>query len=141
LSLPDCLKEYVGNWIVSPRDEVFGTGPQKYLLSRMNDKDQYVEIRFESGTALRLHYWRFKKVVDILSEANGKYVMVGSRINPDDETTIEGLLVKEALMRGYRYAKLRTAAFVCDLIVLCGYAQYGYTQNPETSRRCFVDYP
>ena len=135
MGLPDCLRNNIGQWIVSPRGEIFDTDSQKYQLTRMSDEDQYVEIRFESGITLRLHYWRFNLVIDILSQVKGEYLMIGSRINPDDLTTIEGELVREALTKGYKYAQLRTAAFVCDLIVFCGYAQYGYMINPKTDRK------
>ena len=135
LGLPTCLKELTGKWIVSPRNEIFRTVAQNYLLTRIDDEAQYVEIRFESGTNLRLHFWRFNLVIDIISEAAGECVMLGSRIEPYDQKTIEGRLFNEASEKGYKYAKLRTAAFVCDLIVLCGYAQYCHMINVKTGRK------
>lgn len=131
----DCFVEYVGKWIIPPRNEAFNEAAQSYLFTKMLDEEQYIEVRFESGTPLRLHFWRFNHVIDILTEKRGEYVMVGSRINPQETHTIEGSLVCEAHERNYPYANLRTAPFVCDLIVLCGYAEYGYMINPETGRR------
>ena len=135
MGLHDCFQSYIGKWIAPPRNKVFKIEAQSYLLTKMVDEEQYLEIKFESGTPLRLHYWRFNLVIDILTEAKGEYVIIGSRINPQETHTIEGSLVCEAHEKGYPYANLGTAPFVCDLIVLCGYAIYGYMNNPETGRR------
>ena len=135
MGLHDCLQLYIGKRITSPRKRAFKVKAQSYVLTKRVDEEQYLEIRFESGTPLRLHYWRFNLVIDLITEAKGEYVMIGSRINPQETHTIEGRLVKKAREEERPYANLRTAAFVCDLIVLCGYAEYGYMKNPKTGRR------
>ena len=135
MSLPDCLSAYIGKWITPPRIKAFNTRAQKYKLVKMNESENYLEIKFESGTVLRLHYWRFNKVIDVLTKAGERYVQVGSKIYSESTDTIEGILRREALLMVYPYANLRTAPFVCDLIVLCGIAQYGYTVNPRTLRK------
>lgn len=102
----------------------------------MDNFDMFVEIIFESGTSLRVHYWRFNHVIDMLNKAGVNYIPVGTRINPEYTDTIQGSLTHEATRKGYRYANMRMASFVCDFIVLCGYAEYGYTVNLRTGREC-----
>jgi hypothetical protein len=46
----------------------------------------------------------------------------------------QGAMYSEAAKKGYPYANMRMASFVCDLIVHCGYAEYGYTVNQRTGR-------
>jgi hypothetical protein len=61
--------------------------------------------------------------------------MIGSRIDPEKADTIESMLYQEALQKKYPGARLRTAAFVCDILVICGFAEYGLMENTETGRR------
>ena len=91
-------------------------------------------MRFDSGTLIHLHFWRFDLVVDILREAEGEFVMIGARIDPEKANTIESKLYQEALLINYPGARLRTAAFVCDILVACGFAEYGLTENPMSGR-------
>ncbi|MHA1972657.1 MAG: RusA family crossover junction endodeoxyribonuclease [Candidatus Hodarchaeales archaeon] len=132
--MPDCLKNYEGKWITPPRNDAFNIQAQKYRIVKLNDEAQGLDCVFENGTPIRLHYWRFNHVIDMLREANGSYVPIGSSLNPEYNDNIEGSLGKKARDQGYPSAGLRTAPFVCDLIVLCGYAEYGYTINPRTDR-------
>ena len=60
---------------------------------------------------------------------------IGSSLHPEYTDNIEGSLVSEAIKKGDLSARLRTAPFVCDLIVLCGYTEYRYTTNPRTNRK------
>jgi len=106
MGLHDCLQLYIGKRITSPRKRAFKVKALSYVLTKIVDEEQYLEIRFESGTPLRLHYWRFNLVIDILTEAKGEYVMIGSRINSQETHTIEGSLVCEAHEKGYPYANL-----------------------------------
>ena len=135
MGLLECLKEYEGKWITPPRNEVFNVNAQRYQIIKVNEDSQGVDCKFESGTPIRLHFWRFNHVVDILNAAKGEYVQVGSSLNSEYDDTIEGGLVKKAVEEGYLSAGLRTAPFVCDLIVQCGYAEYGVTVNPRTGRK------
>ena len=132
-NLSKCLANFLGTWMEPPRNEVFNSNAQKYRLNKMDDVEKYLEIQFESDTKLRIHYWRFNHVIDMLLESND-YFIVGTRINPDDFGTIQGSLYNEAIKNGYAYANLRIASYVCDLIVVCGYAEYGYTKNPKSGR-------
>jgi len=108
--------------------------PQGFTIIRVDRHDLKLVISFDSGTELQLHFWRFNLVIDRLIDAKGQYVMIGSRIDPDKADTVESLLYQEAMENGYPGARLRTAAFVCDILVLCGFAEYGYTTNPDTGR-------
>ena len=135
MELQACFRELIGKWVTPPRIEAFQIGAQKYLLISMNDEEKFIEIKFESATRLRLHYWRFELILNYLSQANGRFIMIGSKVYPETNTTIEGMMVDEARTKGYKYANLRTAPFVCDMIVLCGYAEYGYMVNQKTGRR------
>ncbi|MHA1972500.1 MAG: hypothetical protein ACTSW1_05895 [Candidatus Hodarchaeales archaeon] len=135
MGLPDCLSELVGKWVTPPRNEVFNIEAQRYLIIRMNEPAQGVDCRFESGTTIRFHYWRFNHVIDMLNKTKTEYIPLGSSYNPDQKETIEGSLMKEAKEKGYPSAGLRTAPFICDLIVLCGYGEYGYTRNQKTGRK------
>lgn len=134
MSLAECLRKYVSKWITSPRIEAFKTDAQKYLLTKMNENENYLEIKFESGTKLRVHYWRFNHIIDLLDKAKNQYIPVGTRINPEYTDTIQGSLYHEAIKNNHGYANLRIASYVCDMIVLCGYAEYGYTTNQRTGR-------
>jgi len=70
----------------------------------------------------------------MLRKAGKQYITVGTRINPEHTDTIQGSLYNEAIKNNYGYANLRIASYVCDMIVLCGYAEYGYTNNTHTGR-------
>jgi len=133
--LPECISRMVGQHIESPRKEFSGKWmPQGFLIEKLDEEGQKVVIRFDSKTRLELHFWRFNLVYNILHEANGNYVAVGSRIDPEKTETIESRLYEEAKKMNYPSARLRTAAFICDLMVLCKIAQYGVIRNPETGR-------
>lgn len=71
----------------------------------------------------------------MLDNAGGSYLVVGTRINPDDYETVQGSLYHEAMQNDYPYANMRMASFVCDFIVICGYGEYGYTVNKRTGRK------
>ena len=134
MGLPECIKSLVGKWIIPPRNEVFDVEPQRYRVEKMDDYGLFIEIMFESGTRLRIHYWRFNHVIDMLLDADGDYLVVGTRIDPDDYDTVQGSMYQEALKNDYVQANMRMASFVCDFIVLCGYGEYGATINPSTGR-------
>ena len=134
MGLSNCLSKYVGTWITPPRNKAFNIQAQKYHLNKMNHDEDYLEIQFESGTILRVHNWRFNHVIEMLRKAGKQYITVGTRINPEHADTIQGSLYNEAIKNNYGYANLRIASYVCDMIVLCGYAEYGYTTNPHTDR-------
>lgn len=135
MGLPDCLSKLMGKMVTPPRNKAFNIEAQRYLIIKMNEPAQGVDCRFESGTPIRLHYWRFNHVIDMLNKTKTEYIPIGSSYNPEKTYTIEGSLMKEAKEKGYPSAGLRTAPFVCDLIVHCGYAEYGYTKNPKTDRK------
>jgi hypothetical protein len=134
MSLPECISKLVGTWVTPPRNESFDSDAQRYLVKKMDDHGLFVEIVFESTTALRVHYWRFNHVIDMLDNAGGEYLVVGTRIDPDDYETVQGSLYHEAMKKNYSYANMRMASFVCDFLVLCGYGEYGYTVNPSSGR-------
>jgi len=135
MELYECLSKYVGKWITPPRNESFNILAQRYILTIKNDEENYIDLRFESGNPIRLHYWRFNHVVDLIEQTHGEYIPIGSSLNPQHNDNIEGSLFKEAKDNKHRYANLRTAPFICDLIVLCGFAEYGNTVNPRTRRK------
>jgi hypothetical protein len=56
MGLSDCLSKYVGTWITPPRNKAFDIQAQRYHLNKMNHDENYLEIQFESGTTLRVHY-------------------------------------------------------------------------------------
>jgi hypothetical protein len=132
MSLPECIRNLVGKWVTPPRNKIFDSNAQKYLVKKMDNHGLFVEIVFESRTALRVHYWRFNHVIDMLNEAQGSYIPVGTQINADDPNSVQGSLYQEAMKNNYPYANMRMASFVCDFIVLCGYGEYGYTVNQRT---------
>ena len=134
MGLPDCIIKLLSTWVTPPRNEVFGSDAQRYLVKKMDNHGLFVEIVFESRTALRVHYWRFNHVIDMLDNAGGNYLILGTRIDSDDYETVQGSLYQEAIQNNYRYANMRMASFVCDFIVLCGYGEYGYTVNQRTGR-------
>ena len=70
----------------------------------------------------------------VRARAEGKFVMIGSRIEPKKSNTIEWWLYQKAIDSGYPAARLRTAAFVCDILVLCEVAEYGLIRNEKTGR-------
>jgi hypothetical protein len=135
MSLPECIENLVGKWITSPRNEAFDVEAQRYRIKNMDDYGQFLEILFESGTLLRIHYWRFNHVIDMLLNTSEDYLVVGTRIDPDDYSTVQGSMYQEAIRKGYVQANMRMASFVCDIIVLCGYAEYGITINLSSGRK------
>jgi hypothetical protein len=124
----------VGELYESPRS-FFGRkrGPQGFRVREVNEESQQVSIQFESGTLLYLHFWRFNHVIDLLTEKND-YLKIGSRIDPEKTDSVESSLYWYAVNNELPSARLRTAPFVCDLLVLCGYAEYGYLDG-ERGRR------
>ena len=135
MSLSDCITIKIDQHYESPRKDLgFGRPPQGFTIKRLDVDGQKVDIRFDSGTPLGLHFWRFNLVIDILREAEGKFVMIGSRIEPKKSNTIEWWLYQKAIESGYPAARLRTAAFVCDILVLCEVAEYGLIRNEKTGR-------
>lgn len=133
--LGKCLSNFIGKWITPPRNIEFNVNAQKYKLLKKNNGENYLEIQFESGTKLRVHYWRFNHVIERLIKSGNQYIPVGTKIDQTDNTTIQGSLRHEAIEKGHGYANLRIASYVCDMIVLCGYAEYGYTSNQKTDRK------
>ncbi len=69
MGLPDCIIKLLSTWVTPPRNEVFGSDAQRYLVKKMDNHGLFVEIVFESRTALRVHYWRFNHVIDMLDNA------------------------------------------------------------------------
>ena len=135
MSLSDCVTKKIGQHFESPRKDFgFRMPPQGFTIEGLDIDGQKVDIRFDSGTPLGLHFWRFNLVIDILREAEGNFVMIGSRIEPKKSDTIEWWLYKKAIESGYPAARLRTAAFVCDILVLCEVAEYDLIRNEKTGR-------
>ena len=132
---PNCISKMVGRHFESPR-KIFSDKriPQGFLFKKMGVEEQKVAIRFDNNTHLALHFWRFNLVYGILRGANGTYIALCSSLDSEKSETIESMLYEEAKRMKYSYARLRTAAFVCDFLVLCNIAQYGVINNPATGR-------
>lgn len=135
IRFPQCIGKMVGHHLESPR-RCFSENPvpQGFTLVKIDEESQKVVIRFDSGTRLDLHFWRFNLVYTILKNANGEYVAIGSKFDPEKEDTIESKLYEEAKLKNYSSARLKTAPFLCDLFVLCEVAQYSTIKNPKTGR-------
>jgi hypothetical protein len=129
MSLLNCISEMVGGFYESPRS-FFGRKikPQGFRVQEISEESQRVIIQFESGTSLYLHLWRFNHVIDLLIDKDG-LVKIGSRIDPEKTDSVESSLYWFAVKNELSSARLRTAPFVCDLLVLCGYAEYGYLEG------------
>lgn len=136
MSLPECISSILNQRIESPRT-VFKSKrrPQGFTIEEMDTYGQKIYLRFDSGTIIQPHFWRFNLVVNRLREAEGNFIMVGSRIDPEKADTIESMLYHEALQNKYPGARLRTAAFVCDILIICGFAEYGLIENLVTGRK------
>ena len=133
--LPQCIAKMVGLHLDSPRRYFSeNTIPQGFTILKMDEGGQKVAIRFDSGTRLDLHFWRFNLVYNVLKNANGEYVAIGSKFDPEKEDTIESRLYEEAKEKKYSSNRLKTAPFLCDIFVLCKIAQYGTIKNPKTGR-------
>jgi hypothetical protein len=106
--------------------------PQGFTILKMDEENQKIVIKFDSGTRLDLHYWRFNLVHTILKNAKGEYVAIGSRLDPETEDTIESRLYEEAKEKNYSSARLKTAPFLCDLFVFFKIAQDGTIEKLRT---------
>ena len=133
--LPQCIAKMVDHNMESPR-RCFSENPvpQGFTVLKMDEEAQKVVIRFDSGNRLDLHFWRFNLVHGILKNANGEYVAIGSRFDPEKAETIESRLYEEAKKMGYHSARTKTAPHICDFFVLCKFAQYGKIKNPKTGK-------
>jgi hypothetical protein len=130
MSLLKCLTKKIGTKYSSPR-EFFGykRKPQEFVIKEVSEEKQRVVLQFESGTNIPLGYWRFNHVINLLVKKKGEFVRIGSKIDPEKESSIESSLYWHAIENELSAARLRTAPFVCDLLVLCGYAEYGYKEG------------
>jgi len=89
----------------------------------------------KQDTILPLEFWKFNKVIEIITKANGDYVRLGTSLYPDDPSTIEWKLQEHAKTLYNRTTDTKTASHVCDLLVLSGMTEYGYARNPHSQRK------
>jgi len=132
------MKENQGKILNSPREEAFKSKkvPQKFKIEEVNENKRRLKIKFmKQDTSLFLEFWRFNKVIELITKANGDYVRLGTSFYPDDSSTIEWKLQYHAKTLYDRTSDKKTASHVCDLLVLFGIAKYGYARNPYSQRK------
>jgi len=84
--LLDWMKSNQGKILNSPREEVFKSKrvPQKFMIVEVDESKRRVKVKFmKQGTSLPLEYWRFNKVIELITKANGEYIRLGASIYPD----------------------------------------------------------
>lgn len=120
----------------SPRRTIFNTQTQRFKIIEVNEAKQFIKIEFSKQyTDLRLEFWRFETALEILSKNRGKWTRLGTRIYADDPDTIEWQIQKKAIqIHPNRHVDLKSAPHICDILALCGIAEYGRAINPRTKR-------
>ncbi len=118
----------------SPRNKLITIQSRTYLISHLDTKAKALVIKQYDRHSTRLHYWRFLHVVDMLNNSNGKKIHVESSTHPRYDDTVEGSLQKRARDAPYAASKMRTASFVCDVLVLGGFCEYVSMVNPRSAR-------
>lgn len=135
-SLVKWLKSNQNRSFESPRRTIFKRQTQRFKIIEVNEAKQFIEIEFSKQyTVLRLEFWRFETALEILSKNRGKWTRLGTRIYADDPDTIEWQIQKKAKqIHPNRHVDLKSAPHICDILILCGIAEYGRAINPITKR-------
>ena len=136
--LLEWIRSNLGKVLQSPREEKFKRGkpPQNFKIVKLDEKRERIVVQFmgsPSRTLLPLEFWRFDKVLDLISK--GEWARLGTRWFAEDSSTIEWQLQEYAKKLYKRKTDCKTAPHVCDILVLAGIAQYGYVKNPYTKRQ------
>ena len=95
-----------------------------------------MSIKLLSTESMMKYYYEGKdgKYSTRSSMQKGNYLKIGSEIHPEKNESIESSLYWFANENSLPSARLRTVLFVCDLLVLCGFVEYGYLDG-EKGRR------
>lgn len=120
----------------SPRKTIFGTSAQRFEIMKVDKAKGIVEVEFKKRfTPLRLEFWRFETILDLLEKNRGKWTRLGTRFDSKDPNTIEyKIQTKAKQIYSNRKIDLKSAPHVCDILVLSGMAEYGKAINPITDR-------
>lgn len=121
----------------SPRGKIFGTNPQSFEITRVDTIKGIVGLEFKkSFNLLGLEFWRFETALSLIKKGQKEWVRLGTRYDSDDPNTIEyAIQNKSREMHPNREFDLKSAPYICDLLVLAGLAEYGKVINPITDRK------
>lgn len=104
---------------------------QSFSVVDVDERKQHVMIRFESGTSLYLHFRVFNAVIDYLVENQNRFVRIGATNKVSkDRDTLEWVIQQTDGSSTHT----RRAPFVCDLLQVCGFVEYGFALNPYSGR-------
>ena len=124
--LLDCLRKIKGENIKPDRPR-----SKSFNIEEIDEGSQHVRIRFESGTPLYLHFRVFNAVIEYLVENHDRFVRIGATIQTsEDRDTIEWVIQQT----DGSLSHTRRAPFVCDLLQICGFVEYGFALNPYSGR-------
>lgn len=136
--LLEWIRSNLGKILQSPREKEFkrGRSPQNFKIVKLDEEGKRIVVQFmgsPSRTLLPLEFWRFDKVLDLISK--GEWVRLGTRLFAEDPSTIEWKLQEHAKKLYGRKTDYKTAPHICDILVQSGIAKYGYAKNPYTKRQ------
>ena len=120
---------------VSPRNKLSRMQSLPYFISHVDLEAKALVIRLYDLRNIRLHYWRFLHVVDMLNNSQGRNIQLESSYHPRYDDTVEGSLHKRARDVPYASHRLKTALVVCDVLALGGFCEYVSMVNPRTTQR------
>ena len=125
------LKNNIGKTFESPRKEVFKIYPSPIKIVAADENKKRVEFDFveKQTKALPLHFWMFDRTLPYLRTNKEKFIWLGARVQPPyDDDTVEGQIWKEP----YPYSSpYKISPHICDVLVLVGVAEYGYTNSTK----------
>ena len=124
------MNSSLGKVLESPRKVIFkgGKPPQNFKIVEVNENMKRLKIKFmKVGTLLPLEFWRFDKVVELIS--GGDWIRLGARLSADDPSTIEWKLQEQAKKLYGRKTDFKTAPHIADILVLSRIAKYGYARK------------
>ncbi len=83
-------------------------------------------------TPLRLDFWRFDKVLELISRED--WIRLGTSLKAYDHSSIEWKIQEHAKKLYGRKTDLKSTPHIADILVLSGIAEYGYARNPYSNR-------
>ena len=110
----------------SPRSQF--DGRRKIPFQIIDYDSEKLKIKFESGTLLPLHSWRFETAMKNLNKET--FIPIGARISEDYESlSLEGFLIEEYRKQTGNLTHTKTAPHIADILVLAGIAELGWAKS------------